>query len=146
MVHTSIYNEIQHSIGQVLYSRCHLYFNLIFASFKAVSVYARSHVAPTKARLFRIAARKVLFIRARRTASTVPCSLSASIRITSLFSNAFIFRFLIIQHPAERHSLLRPCGPLQRFLRHIRISYRHRCDLCREPSLRFRLRHVREPC
>ena len=43
-----------------------------------------------KRELFQIAAQKVFFIQARRTASTVPCSLSASIRITFLFSNAFI--------------------------------------------------------
>ncbi|MEE1357532.1 MAG: hypothetical protein UHG68_08230, partial [Clostridia bacterium] len=61
----------------------------ICASVKAVSVYARPNGAPTEAELVQIAARKVLFVQTRRTASTIPCSLSASICITSLFSNAF---------------------------------------------------------
>ena len=42
-----------------------------------------------------------------------------------------------ILRPEGRRNPPRPCGPLLRFQRHRRISYRHQCDPCKEPSLRF---------
>ena len=70
-------------------------FSLFQVSKKTLPSDARRCGAPTKATLFQIAARKVLFTKTRRTAPTVPCSLKGGLSSLLLFSQTLLKAILL---------------------------------------------------